>query len=158
MQAYDRAVLRMKGADAATNFPASMYGDLDTSDPSAPLLPADASCTISLPGAAVTLFHDDTQSSTARQIRPLAWCWRALERRPLPHTGCPAICALDAPAVLLTVRAPSAHGGSLWSFHHADAVLQTLASRARATTLRRLAPATRLCRSSKAELALNPHL
>lgn len=45
----------MKGAHAATNFPASMYGELDSAEPSVPLQTADASCTITLPGDAPML-------------------------------------------------------------------------------------------------------
>ncbi len=69
MQAYDRAVLRMKGADAATNFPASMYVDLDNAEPSGPLQTADASCTISLPGTAMcSLFMTVRRSRHVTQV------------------------------------------------------------------------------------------
>ena len=103
-QAYDRAVLRMKGADAATNFPAGSYGELDSAEPSAPLQTADASCTITLPGAAATppAYYSEAQ----QHCRSGCWVLEGAGRLSLTRDAgsSPAVCAHCAPA---------AQGGSL---------------------------------------------
>ena len=57
-QAYDRAILRLKGEEAVTNFPPSSYGELEPDphllDASASGKDADASCIITLQGAQPT--------------------------------------------------------------------------------------------------------